>query len=428
MLTAILVFAGTVLAASTESVLLSFAGGGVGANPYAGLVLDASGNLYGTTAGGGNSGLCSLGSGCGIVFELSPPATQGGVWTQTVLYNFQGQTAKDGSSPQAPLVFDKTGDLYGTTASGGAYGFGTAFKLTPPTTQGSPWTETVLYSFKAGSDGNLPGSGLIFSKAGALYGTTQYGGTGPCTAGGTTGCGTVFQLTPPAKGGAWTETILHSFTGTSPLGVADGSFTDAGLALDSTGSLYGTTYSGGVYGGGSVFKLTPPATKGSPWTEILLLSFPYGASGGSPYAGLVLNKTGSLFGTSSLGGTNNFGTIFELTPPATQGGAWTETILYNFTGLSDGGYPHSALLFDTKGKLYGTTTAINSTQMGLVLKLSPPAKKGGAWTETVLWSFTGGNDGDNPNSTLVMNTAGTFYGTTSYGGPSNKGTVFQVIP
>ncbi len=184
--------------ASNETVLYSFPGGVSGANPYAGLVADSSGSLYGTTGGGGNSTKCNLGSGCGTVFKLTAPS-----WTETVVYSFQGQTANDGSGPQAGLIFDSAGNLYGTTASGGKLGYGTVFMLTPPATPGGAWTETILYSFKGAATGSNPASGLIFDGT-ALVGTTPYGGKD--------NFGTVFKLTPTKKA-PWSETILYNFTG-----------------------------------------------------------------------------------------------------------------------------------------------------------------------------------------------------------------------
>ena len=203
--------------------------------------------LYGTTVFGGANG-------AGTVFELTPPSSPRGAWTFTILYSFSpftifpGGATGDGNGPAAGLISDATGALYGTTANGGANGYGTVFKLTPPAVAGGPWTETVLYSFTGGSDGGSPKASLIFDESGALYSTT--------TVGGLNGQGTVFKLTPPGvPDGAWTETVLYSFAGldvgTSPSG--------AGLIFDSSGALYGTTSTGGANGFGTVFKLAPPA-------------------------------------------------------------------------------------------------------------------------------------------------------------------------
>jgi uncharacterized repeat protein (TIGR03803 family) len=258
--------------------LYSFSGSSDGGIPFAGLVSDSAGTLYGTTEEGGNKN-CTIypGNGCGTVYELTPPTTTNGTWTETVLYRFSGS---DGAVPAAGLIADGTGTLYGTTEFGGnsnvvcvnGYSCGTVFKLTPPGTSGGTWTETVLYSF-SGSDGEFPLAGLIFGKDGALYGTTYSGGNTSCNASisETRGCGTVFKLTPPTTAeGTWTETVLHSFNG------SDGAYPYAGLTMDASGALYGTTAGGGdpycIGGCGTVFKLTPRTNKGGTWTETGSLS------------------------------------------------------------------------------------------------------------------------------------------------------------
>jgi uncharacterized repeat protein (TIGR03803 family) len=352
----------TASGAWTETVLYSFTGHTDGEKPLGGLIADQNGNLYGTTYDGGASGY-------GTVFELGPPAVAGGSWTETVLHSFD-PNGSDGFQPTAGLIADQNGNLYGTTQYGGGQGYcgspgcGTVFELTPPATPGGTWTETVLHSF-AGypNDGGVPTARLIVDKKRNLYGTTYIGGPG-CSD--VHGCGTVFKLTPPTKGGGtWTETVLYSF-----LGGNDGAFPYyAGLIADKKGNLYGTTEEGGngceIYGCGTVFELTPPAKAGGPWTENVLFSF--GSSyrgfldGGYPLASLIADKKGNLYGTTSEGGSgigcNGYctGTVFELSPPAVAGGAWTETVLYSFTGGSDGAGPHAALIADKKGNLYGTT-------------------------------------------------------------------------
>lgn len=229
------------------------------------------------------------------------------VWsqpTEQVLYNFKG--GSDGAEPDASLVFDGAGNLYGTTYYGGANGSGTVFELTPSK---AGWTETVLHSF-TGSDGALPSAGLILDGGGNLYGTTQ--------AGGAAGFGVVFELSPSRAG--WTETVLYSFTGGN-----DGRGPVGGVVFDSGGNLYGTTSGGGYpIGGGTVFELTP---SGGGWTENILYAF--NASNGAPngsglHAGVVFDRAGNLYGTTVFGGTNYWGTIFELTP---SNGNWIETTL-----------------------------------------------------------------------------------------------------
>ena len=282
-----------------ETVLHSFTvTGGDGAYSLAGLVLDAQGNLYGTTDGGG--------AGYGTVFKVDTAGKE------TVLYSFTG-TGGDGAVPEAGLVQDAQGNLYGTTVDGGAFGQGTVFKLD---TTGK---ETVLYSF-TGYDGSGPEAGLVLDAQGNLYGTTKYGGNLACYA--PYGCGTVFKLDTTGK-----ETVLYSFTGT---GTGDGEAPEAGLVLDTKGNLYGTTPYGGTNGGasngGTVFKVD---TTGK---ETVLYSFAgTGAGDGqNPEAGLVLDAQGNLYGTTYFGGANAGGTVFKVD---TTG---KETVLHSFTGTGGG--------------------------------------------------------------------------------------------
>jgi uncharacterized repeat protein (TIGR03803 family) len=401
----VLVLAVGALATTPETVLYSFPGSGSGSNPYASLIADSSGNLYGTTGEGGYSNHCSLGSGCGTVFMLASSSR-----AETVLYSFQGTSVGDGSSPQSSLILDKTGALYGTTASGGVSGKGTVFKLTPPAAAGDPWTETVLHSFAGGSDGSNPASALIFDGT-SLYGTTPLGGASDF--------GTVFKLAPPAKsGGAWTETILYSFTGLS-----DGGKPYSGLVLVS-GSFYGTTLDGGPSSQGTVFKLTPPAVAGRAWTESVIYGFTGGKDGGKPYANVTF-RDGLLYGTTGLGGSSGYGTVFKLTPPAT-GVLWTESVLHSFAGGSSGSYPRYGVVADSTGNLYGTT-GVGTGNAGIVFELVAPAKPTGTWTETVLWTFTGESDGGDTTAGLLLD-GGVLYGTTSLGGKYSDGTVFSVTP
>jgi uncharacterized repeat protein (TIGR03803 family) len=391
-------------AAANETVLYSFPGSVNGANPYGGLIADSAGALYGTTGGGGTSTNCSLGSGCGTVFKLTPPS-----WTPTVLYSFQGATVGDGSGPQGSLVFDKKGSLYGTTSSGGAYGFGTVFELTPPTVSGGAWTETILYSFKGGTDGASPASNVIFDLT-TLVGTTPVGGA--------SNFGTVFQLTPPKKKGSpWTEAILYSFTGRS-----DGGKPYGGVVLKAK-NLYGTTLDGGPSSQGAVFELLAPTVAGKPWTENVIYGFTGGKDGGKPYAGVVFGKSGVLCGTTGLGGSG-YGVVFQLTPHA--GAPWTESVVFTFGGGPDGAYARYGVVSDAAGKLYGTT-GVGPTNSGVVFQMVPPTKKTSPWTENVLWTFSGGGDGGNTTAGVAL-IGGVLYGTTSLGGQYGKGTVFSATP
>jgi uncharacterized repeat protein (TIGR03803 family) len=287
--------------------LYRFLGGFDGDTPVAGLIRDPHGVFDGTTSLGGDN------SDSGTVFSLTPPARPKAKWTHQVLYRFKGGP-KDGANPQSSLLMDGAA-LYGTTLTGGPGDFGTVFELTPPTAPGASWKEKLLYIFKGGADGAFPEAGLIMDAGGALYGTTTEGGINACAFGG--GCGTVFKLSPPAaRGTAWTETVLYRFKGG-----ADGLGPQAGLIADDKGDLFGTTVGGGTgcfaTGCGTVFKLAPPAAGGKRWTETVLYRFRGGADGANPVAGLTADANGVLYGTTKLGGTGcddvGCGTVFELT-------------------------------------------------------------------------------------------------------------------
>jgi uncharacterized repeat protein (TIGR03803 family) len=381
------IFAACLLAAKafaagpTEKVLYDFQGAPDGAFPYASPIVGTNGHLYGTTYNGGTD-TCT--SGCGTVFELIPPATHSGKWTEKILYKFQG--GNDGQWPHAGLILDQKGNLYGTTFGGGGTasvldcefwgGCGTVFRLSPPASEGGAWTETVLYAFQGAPDGALPAGSLIFDAQGNLYGTTELGGAGgngSCTNG---GCGSVFELSPPSsKGSPWTEVILYGFNGDYQEQYSDGAGPMGGLIFDRKGNLYGTTSVGGsfdcteqnTYCGGTVFQLTPPTAKGNPWTETVLTNFVQNAEAaeGSTFPGVavIFDKQGTLYGTAESGGDGacsyekqypptGCGTIFSLSPP-TNGGAWTLTALYSFNGTTDGAFPGGSLAFDEKGNLYG---------------------------------------------------------------------------
>ena len=378
-----------------------------------GLALGSGGALYGTTT--------DVAGGAGTVYSLKPPAPPGGSWTETVLYSFTG--GGDGGAPYAGVVIGKKGALYGTTRYGGAFnpncpqGCGTVFSLAPPTSPGGPWVERVLYAFTGGNDGAYPFAAVVIGSGGGLFGTTQ--------AGGPSNVGTVFRLIPPsAQGGVWTETVLHSFAG------SDGSAPQASVVIGKGGVLYGTTAYGGNFsvncslGCGTVFSLAPPASPEGSWTEAILHEFTYGEDGLLP-GGVVIGGGGVLYGTTESGGISAFaGTVFSLTPPTSTGGAWTEDVLYSLKGFpGDGGSPFAGVVIGSGGVLYGTTDFGGlSTDWGTVFSLAPPASPGGAWTETVLYSFTGGSDGGFPLTGLVIGARGVLYGTTN----SAYGTVFAL--
>jgi uncharacterized repeat protein (TIGR03803 family) len=323
---------------------------------------------------------------------------------EKVLHSFNSN-GTDGIHPQAGLIFDAAGNLYGTTSQGGSSSAGMVFELTPA--GGGTWTEKVLYSFHGGADGSSPRAGLIFDAAGNLYGTTYNGGT--------SFAGTVFELTP-AGGGTWTEKVLLSFGND-----VDGSNPQGELIFDGAGNLYATTKNGGgPNDAGTVFELTPGA--GGTWTEKVLWSFGTGTDGSDPFGGLIFDAAGNLYGTTSLGGTSHSGIAFELTPAG--GGTWTEKVLHTFGSGTDGVNPQAGLTFDGAGNLYGTTNGGGTYNHGTVFELMPAG--GGNWTESVAHSFGNGTDGAAPAAGLLLDGAGNLYGTTYLGGSYGGGTVFRL--
>jgi hypothetical protein len=364
----------------TISLLHTFTGGYDGSWPAANLVMDASGALYGTTEFDGRDLQ-------GVVYKLTPPPPGGTKWTETVLHAFHHNFAtgdRDGDGPGAGLLMDGSGALYGTTLVGGnpsasGVGFGTVFKLTPPGPGQTIWTETVLYRFAGGSDGENPASTLVADSTGALYGTTLYGGRGTCTDESelVVGCGTVFKLTPPAPGyKAWKKTTLRRFSGG-----ADGGLPHGALLVDSSGALYGTTFQGGT---------------GS-------------CTGGIPAAVI------------------GCGTVYRLTPPQAGETAWSEAVLHNFKG-GDGAFPQGGVIKDAAGNLCGTASSGGQYGDGLAFKLSPPLPGKTGWSETVLHQFDISTSGDTPVGELVPDSTGHLYGVAYSGGRGLVGTVFEIVP
>lgn len=371
-----------------ETILYSFQGNPIqasdGAQPMAGLVMDAAGNLYGTTPFGGGP------KGNGTVFKVDPADN----YTNLVVYNtFLGPS---GGVPEGGLLLDSAGNLYGTTYSGGNFNFGVVFKTN---TSGSSYT--ALYNFAGpGADGANPRATLVLDAAGNLYGTTLNGGTD--------GKGIVFKLDPTGK-----ETVLHSFTGRN----GDGASPEGALAIDQAGNLYGTTLNGGTNGKGVVFKLD------SAGNETVLHSFIGNGDGANPDGGLIRDNAGNLYGTTLYGGTTGNGTVFKVSSTG------LETVVHSFTGTNgDGSQPQASLTLDAAGNLYGTTEDGGASGGGTIFKLDSAAN------ETVLFSFAGLNgDGTAPQSELVMDSAGKLYGTTPSGGATigncnQCGTVFKVDP
>ncbi len=378
---------------------------------------------------------------------------------ERILHNFNNN-GKDGYDPIGGLVFDSAGNLYGTTAFGGARGGGIAFELKPVT---GGWTERVLFTFAATKWGIQPEDSMIFDASGNLYGTTylsggsagvafelqrqadgsfkelilchlgeQGGGSlpvgslafdasgnlfGTVHSGGPHGEGAVFELTP-ATGGTWTVSVPRSFGGPP-----DGHGARSNVIFDSSGNLYSTTFSGGAHSVGTVFELSPNGD--STWTETILHDFQKEVGDGyNPWAGLIFDSFGNLYGTTENGGAQA-GTVFELSPNGDN--TWSEKILHKFGNGSDGKYPMANLVADAAGNLYGTTLEGGAYGFGTVFKLTPAA--GGTWTETVLHNFGNGTDGKYPGyGALIFDHAGNLYGTTGYGGKYAAGMIFEITP
>ena len=327
------------------------------------------------------------------------------------IHEFTG--SPDGAIPVG-LIAGSGGALYGTTVSGGAHGYGSVFELQPPSTPGAPWTETVLYSFAGYSagDGEVPAGPPAFGLNGALYGVTDSGGY---FAG-----GAAFELAPPSvAGGAWTETVLASLLG-------PGYCPCLGVVMGSGGEFYAETITYLWPDYGEVFATVPPTSSGGSWTLSNIYVFPVDSAGvGRVPVGLTISPAGVLYGATTYGGSSGAGVIFELLPPTTPGGAWTEDNLYEFTGGTDGDAPLQPPVQASDGDLYGTTSGGGVNGTGVVYKLTPAP--GGAWTESVLYSFGKSGDGKTPNSSLVVQ-HGTIVGTTAAGTGAHYGggTIFEL--
>jgi uncharacterized repeat protein (TIGR03803 family) len=391
----------------TEAVLYSFRDGNDGAYPIGPVLSDGDVNFYGTTAGGGGHGTCGFYAPyCGTVFRLT---RRGEDWEETVLYAFSGDN--DGALPIGQLVRDEVGDLYGVTQFGGGSGCkgagcGTVFELSPNSSSG--WTESLLYTFSGGADGSHPYAGLAFDRAGNLYGTTSEGGRDN---------GTVFELSPHSDG-SWSQKVLYSF-----YNYDDGAYPTGGLVMDTAGNLYGTTFSGGDYNAGTVFQLSPDLKGG--WKETVLHSFNGRRGGANPNAGLTSDAQGNLYGTTEAS-TPGAGIVFELVK---SGRRYEPKTLYRFTGGKDGNDPFAGLVMDRSGRLYGTTTYGGARGVGTVFELGRSGKN---WKEKVLRSFNN-SDGGNPLAGLILD-HGNLYGTTFRGGSGTGcrfdgcGVLFEIRP
>jgi uncharacterized repeat protein (TIGR03803 family) len=386
----------TAWAASGGRILYSFTGGNDGGDPAAQLLVDSSGNVYGTTVVGGTFGF-------GTVFQLK--RMPGGTFQEVVLHNFS--SSPDGKNPYGGVVADSAGNLYGVTAGGGnggvcsGDGCGSVFKLTR---NGSSWSESLIYSFQDGTDGFGPGGGVVIDTNGNLFGTTPDGGT--------SGAGVVFELSPQ-QGGTYNETILHNFTGG-----ADGSTGGLGpLTFDSAGNLYGITELGGTSSAGTIFRLAAGSLQFS-----TIYTFKGQPDAAFPYGGVTFDQSGNLYGTTYFGGANGVGAVYKIDHTTRQ-----ESVIYSFQGGTDGDFSTTTLAFDKSGNLYGTTSMGGNPgcDCGTVFELKP---SGNSWNETVLHRFGSTPDGANPYYGFVPDAAGNLYSTTAAGGAQGQGIIFAFKP
>ncbi len=338
---------------------------------------------------------------------------------ESVLYSypcseFEFGCGQEGPGPLGPLIRDSVGNLYGTTSTGNnvgcstQIGCGNVYELSPDGSGG--WTQKILYTFAGGTDGINPVSGVIMDSSGDLYGVTEWGGGGSCNA--NYGCGTVFKLTK--SGSAWTESVIATFGGTFE------AFPQGTLTFDKKGNIYGAT-SGATANCpnfsacGTVFVLSPSSNG---WQQTVLYSFRDAPDISVPNGPLIFGPDGSLYGVG-YGGAYGAGGVFRLTPSS---GKWKETVIWNFTGGVDGDLPNGILFY--QGELYGTTLYQGSFNAGTIFKLTPSV---GSWSFTLMYNFTGGNDGGHPSAGFIK-AGGKFYGATSLGGLYQYGTVYQLTP
>jgi len=392
--TAVFTLSLATVTAATTKVIFSF-GQGEGEYADTDLETDSAGNIYGTTVLGGDFG-------GGTVFQLSP-TTNG--WVHTVLYSFTG--GADGGEPYKGVTLDREGNLYGTAVTGGSGGCeggcGVVYKLT---NSGGIWTHAVIHAFTGGNDGSGPGARVTVDRSGNVYGMAPTGGA--------YGLGTIYKI-HQVQSGAWNLKIIHAFTGG-----ADGATGSAGRMILRNGHLYGAATSGGTYGSGVIFELTP---RGGEWDFRTIYSFKGQPDGSFPYGALLFDASGNIFGTTYYGGANNIGAVYELSRrPA---GEWEEKVLYSFRDGTNGNSPISNLVFDSAGNLYGTTSE-GGLGSGIIFKLSPVS--GDQWTETVVHRFRGPPDGAFAYNGMVVDRFGNFYGATVHGGDNDDGSIYKFTP
>jgi uncharacterized repeat protein (TIGR03803 family) len=384
--------------AQTLTVLHNFTYGQDGAYPYAGLTTGGAGTFYGTTSGGGSYNNCHFG--CGGVFRLRAGGTG---WVVTPLYVFQGP---DGASPYARVTVGGDGSLYGTTVSGGGVscsgnGCGTVFNVRPPASTICTgvlcmWMEAVLHSFDGGPDGGTPKSEVMFDQEGNLYGTTEFGGC--CIE--PTGAGVIYKMSFSNR--SWVQSLLYTF-----MDAQDGEYPSSGLLRDAAGNLYGTTP-------GTIYQLSPSGM-------LTNLHVFHGGNDGSGPTGLVADRFGNLYGATITGGPNGGGTVFELAP---ANGGWDYRQIFAFSGNAYSG-PAANLFVDAAGAIYGTTTNGGTNSFGTVFRLT---SANGIWSQTVLHTFTGGAEGGIPMSNVVIDSNGNLFGTAAGGGAQGAGVIWEIVP
>jgi uncharacterized repeat protein (TIGR03803 family) len=327
---------------------------------------------------------------------------QTGGWKELALYAFGDQS--DGGFPNAGVILDDNGNVFGTASTGGSFQCNIGCGVVYELLKSANWSESVLHTF-TGSDGEFPNAVLLQGKNGALYSTTWYGGN--------TGNGTVFALTPSSS--SWTESVLYNFQGTS-----DGSAPAAGVIADRAGNLYGTTYKFAGANDGVAYELRQ-RSRGA-WKDRILYGFTGQGGGEDPYAGLLMTSKRKLYGTTIEGGNYGGGAAFELVLNSHH--HWAEHDLHVFGGSGDGSTPYGGLIADRTGDLFGTTLFGGAHNAGTVYELSPA--RGGSWKERILYSFAGGSDGGNPGGTLTFDAAGNLYGTAG-GGQTGNGVIFEIV-
>jgi len=425
---AVLVVPHAAAAGHADLILYRFHGGRDGLSPSSTLVPDAAGNLYGTASFGGGSP-CTFGEapGCGIVFEISPPTSGSGKWTETILYRFQGGT--DGAFPAQALLRGADGTLYGVATVGGnggevcevaQHGCGTVFALSPPAGKDTHWALRTLYAFDGTTDGAVPNDLIEGTTPGSFVGTTVIAGDPTCK------CGVVFSLAPPVAGGAWTEAVSYAFKGIPRHSKVGDGAEPTGVVFDGAGNLVGATTLGGDHTGGeggedngTVFTLSPPAGGAGAWKETNLDRL--GPDLSEPVSIPVIDGKGNIFGTTDQN-------AYEVV-------AGKAVLIAAFNYDTRGGYlPYGNLTPDAVGNLYGTTIGGGSSGNGVVFRLEPPGTQGEHWHETVLHEFHGGVDGSAPDGKLTL-VGTTLFGTTLRGGNQGCqidggvgcGTVFSVF-